>query len=174
MKKVIIIIVLLSMLLVSALFINSCFVSRITENIVKEVINKAPENQSIEEAEIDINEGKTSSGIPVELPEGFPKSVPVYPDMSMDHSSKSTTSGRDFFSVGYNTKDRGEKVFNWYKKNMKDWEIQTEIIDQREDEKSHTIISSNGEYHLTVLIIENQYDEGTTVILTASEELDFN
>ena len=69
------------MLLVSALFINGCFVSRITENIVKEVINKAPKNQSDEEAEININEGKTSSDIPVELPEGFPKSVPIYPDL---------------------------------------------------------------------------------------------
>jgi hypothetical protein len=159
MKKKIVIV--LAILIAIAFLLNGCIIQRILET-AQDIVRRS------DGPDPDFYQEEPSSTIHAEIPKGFPKSVPIYPDMSIDHSNKSTTNGKDFFSVGYITKDKGEKIFGWYRKNMDRWEILTEGINEIEGhEKQYTIMSQDDIFSFTVLIIED--DKGTSVILTVAE-----
>jgi len=172
MKKVIATIVVLSAVLVTLFFINGCFGQKVAEEITEEAIEKAIEEESGGDIEVDLSEeemtiksdeGEMTIGTGAELPDDFPKEVPVYPDMEIVTSVKSTEGGRDFFSISGATSDPGDKVFNWYKDKMSGWEITGEFTtDMGDDGKSYTISGNDGKYNITVMILED--DEGTTIV----------
>lgn len=160
--------------IIIALFITTgCFGQQIAERITGEAIERAIEEESGGEVDIDISEGEMSIktdegevtfGESTELPDGFPGIVPVYPDMGIVTAWKATEEGKENFSISASTDDPGDKIYNWYKNELSGWEIENEFTaDSGDDGKTFSINGNNGTYNLSVLIFESE--EETTVVV---------
>ncbi len=173
MKKIMYIVSIISVVLIALFLTTGCLGQRIAETITGEAIERAIEEESGGEVDIDISEGemtiKTDEGEmtfgeSAELPDGFPSAAPVYPDMTIVTAWTVTEEGKENFSISASTSDPGEKVFNWYKAEMSSWEIESEFTsDMGEDGVTFSINGNNGTYNLSVLILED--DEQTTVVV---------
>ncbi|MBM3702780.1 MAG: hypothetical protein FJW63_07335 [Actinobacteria bacterium] len=177
MKKAIALVLVISLAIFMLFSVSGCFNigQKVAEKVTEKAVEKAIESEG-GEAEVDITEGEVSVktdeseitvGEGVELPEGFPKIVPVYPDIEILSSLKSTEDGKQTFSVSGTTSDSGNEVFNWYKSQLGGWEIESEFTSESEGEIFSSISANNGTYSLVVTIIET--DEGTTVGIVVNE-----
>lgn len=181
MKKAIALAAVISMAIFMLFSASGCFkvgqkiAEKVTEEAVEEAIEEGIESEG-GEAEVDIGEGEVSIktdesemtvGEGAELPEGFPKVVPVYPDMEISSSWKSVENGKENFSVSGMTSDSREKIFNWYKGELGGWEIEGEFTSESGGESTSTISANDGTYSVVVMIMES--DEGTVVTLAVSE-----
>ncbi len=187
--------VVVSMLLV--LFAASgCFGQNIVERIAEEAIEKAIEKDSGENVEIDLeegemtiqsdegevsissdddsieiksDEGEVTIGVGTELPDGFPGNVPVYPDMEITTSWKSTENDKASYSISGLTDDGGDGVFAWYKDKLSGWDIEGEFTMSGDDGKTSTLSAKGSGLVVTVMVFETE-DEGTTIVQTVVEE----
>lgn len=176
MKKVIALVLVISLAVFILFSAGGCKVGqKIAEKVTEEAIEENIESEG-GEAEVDITEGEVSVktdesemtvGGGAELPEGFPKVVPVYPDMEISSSWKSVENGKENFSVSGTTSDSGDEVFNWYKSQLGGWEIEGEFTSESGGESTSTISANDGTYSVVVVIMES--DEGTVVTLAVSE-----
>ena len=194
-KTIVIIAVVVSMLLV-LLLASGCFGQNIAEKIAEEAIEKAIEKDSGENVEIDLEEGEMTIksddgevnissdddtveissddgeftiGSGAELPEDFPGNVPVYPDMEINTSWKSTENDKDSFSISGLTEDAGDDVFEWYKDKLSGWNIEGEFTMSGDEGKTSTLSAKGDGLIITIMVIETE-DEGTTVVQTVVEE----
>ena len=176
MKKVMYIVAVISTVLIALVLTMGCkgrLVERITEGAIEKAIEEGIEKESGGEVDLDISEGEISIktdegemtfGESAELPDGFPGIVPVYPDMNIITAWKATEEGKENFSISATTSDPGEKIYNWYKAEMSDWEIESEFSsDMGEDGITFSINGNNGTYDLSVLVFES--DEESTVVV---------
>ncbi len=149
MKRLTAIIALTVSMLLVLLLASGCFGQNIAERIAEEVIEKAIEEDNGENVEIDLDDdgitikgedgevsisaddetveiksddGEFTIGLGAELPEGFPGNVPVYPDMEITTSWRSTDNDKDNYSISGLTEDAGDDVFAWYKDKLSGWE----------------------------------------------------
>lgn len=176
MKKAIALVLVISLAVFILFSAGGCKVGqKIAEKVTEEAIEENIESEG-GEAEVDITEGEVSVktdesemtvGEGAELPEGFPKVVPVYPDMEISSSWKSVENGKENFSVSGTTSDSGDEVFSWYKSQLGGWEIEGEFTSESGGESTSTISANDGTYSVVVVIMES--DEGTVVTLAVSE-----
>jgi len=177
MKKAIALTAVISMTIFMLFSASGCFNlgQKVAEKVTEKAVEKAIESEG-GEAEVDIgeegvsiktDEGEMTVGEGAELPEGFPKVVPVYPDMGITASWKATEDGKETFSVSGMTSDSREKIFNWYKSQLGGWEIEGEFTSESGGESTSTISANDGTYSAVVMIMES--DEETVVTLVVSE-----
>ena len=151
----------------------------ISEGAIEEAIEKSIESEG-GQAEVDISEGEvtvkteegeTSWGTGTEMPDDFPKVVPVYPDMEPTSSMSGKSEGKDFFFVSFESKDPGEKIYNWYGKELSSggWTIDFESSSASDGGKFYQISGSNGTY-LTYVAITEESGGVTSVGLDVGSE----
>ncbi|MFC2159345.1 hypothetical protein ACFLQS_01360 [Actinomycetota bacterium] len=197
MKKIIAIIAVVVSILLVLFAVSGCKVGQnIAENIAEEAIERAIEKESGENVEIDLeegemtikgedgevnissdddtveiksDEGEATFGSGAELPEGFPGNVPVYPDMELTTSWKSTEGDKDNYSISGLTEDAGDDVFEWYKDKLSGWNIEGEFTMSGDDGKTSTLSAKGDGLTVTIMVIETE-DEGTAVVQTVVEE----
>lgn len=179
MKKIISIVTVISAILVTIFFVSGCLGQKIAEQAVEKVIEKAIGSEDGEEIDIDLDEegmtiktdeAEMTIGTSADLPDGFPNSVPVYPDMEITTSWKTVNDGKENFSIGATTKDSGEKVFNWYKDKLSGWDIESEwSADSGDDGKTSILDVSDGNHYVSITVVETP-GEGTAVILNVVEK----
>jgi len=148
---------------------------RIAETVTEETIEQAIE-QGIEgeggQAEVDISgdevtittdEGETSWGTGTELPEGFPKVVPIYPDMTPTSTMTWEDDGNKYFMVGFETADPGKKVYDWYmdKFSAAGWTVDYNSTTTSDGDKYYNVTANDGTLEASVMVSE--YEGDTTV-----------
>jgi len=64
--------------------------------------------------------------------------------------------GKDFFVIGFETDDPGEKVFNWYmdKFPAEGWTIEYNSTSTSDGENFYQVVADNGTYLTAVAITE--------------------
>ena len=196
MKKIIAVAAVVVSMLLALLLASGCFGQNIAEKIAEEAIEKAIEKDSGENVEIDLDDGEMSIesddgevsissdddsveissddgdltiGSSAEIHEDFPDNVPVYPDMEINTSWKSTENDKDSFSISGLTDDAGDDVFAWYKDKLSGWEIEGEFTMSGDDGKTSTLSAKGSGLTMTIMVIETK-DEGTAVVQTVVEE----
>jgi len=196
MKRLTAIIALIVSMLLVLLLASGCFGQNIAERIAEEVIEKAIEEDNGENVEIDLDDdgitikgedgevsisaddetveiksddGEFTIGSGAELPEGFPGNVPVYPDMEITTSWRSTDNDKDNYSISGLTEDAGDDVFAWYKDKLSGWNIEGEFTVNVDDGKSSSLTAKGDGLILNIMVIETE-DEGTAVVQTVTEE----
>jgi hypothetical protein len=197
MKKIIVIIAVTVSLMLVLFMTGGCKVGQnIAENIAEEAIERAIEKESGEDVEIDLEEGEitiqgedgevnissdddtveiksddgeVTFGSGAELPEGFPGNVPVYPDMELTTSWKSTEDDKNNYSISGLTEDAGDDVFAWYKDKLSGWDIEGEFTMSGDEGKTSTLSAKGSGLIVTIMVIETE-DEGTAVVQTVTEE----
>ena len=181
MKKAIALAAVISMAIFMLFSANGCFkvgqkiAKKVTEEAVEEAIEEGIEGEG-GEAEVVITEGEVSVktgesemtiGEGAELPDDFPKVVPVYPNMEISSSWEGVEDGKETFSVSGTASDSGDEVFIWYKSQLGGWEIEGEFTSESGGESTSTISANDDTYSVVVVIMES--DEGTVVTLAVSE-----
>jgi hypothetical protein len=196
MKRLTAIIALTVSMLLVLLLASGCFGQNIAERIAEEVIEKAIEEDNGENVEIDLDDdgitikgedgevsisaddetveiksddGEFTIGIGAELPEGFPGNVPVYPDMEITTSWKSTEDDKVSFSISGLTEEAGDDVFAWYKDKLSGWEIESEFTASGDDVKTSSLSVKSDGLIMVLMVIESD-DEGTIITQSVTEE----
>lgn len=196
MKRLTAIIALTVSMLLVLLLASGCFGQNIAERIAEEAIEKAIEEDNGENVDVSLDDdgitikgedgevsisaddetveiksddGEFTIGSGAELPEGFPGNVPVYPDMEITTSWRSTDNDKDNYSISGLTEDAGDDVFAWYKDKLSGWNIEGEFTVNVDDGKSSSLTAKGDGLILTIMVIETE-DEGTAVVQTVTEE----
>ncbi|MDD5621620.1 MAG: hypothetical protein PHQ09_00470 [Actinomycetota bacterium] len=174
MKKIITLTAILS-LVIFMLFSASGCKREAAEESVEAAIEEAIESEG-GNAEVDISEGETTIttdegemtiGQGTDLPDGFPDAIPVYANMIITTSWKTTEDGLEAFSVAASSSDSGSTIFDWYISQLGGWQNLNQFTTGSEEEALSSISADNGTYTLIVTVIET--DEGTVVTISVSE-----
>jgi hypothetical protein len=177
MKKIVALTAVISLSIFMLFSVSGCFNlgQKVAEKVTEKAVEKAIESEG-GEAEVDIgeegvsiktDEGEMTIGGGAELPEGFPKVVPVYPGMEISSSWKSVDDGKDHFSVSGISSDPGKEVFDWYKGELGGWDIEGEFVAESGGESTFTISANDGTYSVSVMIMES--DDEVIVMLYVDE-----
>lgn len=175
-------------------FTGGCLGQRVAEKVTEKAIEKAIEKESggnvdvdLEEGEVNVksddgevnissdddsveiksDEGEATFGAGSDLPEGFPGDVPVYDNMTITTSWKSTEDGKNNYSITAMTEDSVDDVFDWYKGKLDGWDIEGEMTFDSDEGKTSSLGAGKGEMELQLMVMSS--DEGTTVVLTVTE-----
>ena len=172
MKKTITLVVVISLAIFMLFSGSGC---KGTEESVETAIEEAIESEG-GDAEVDISEGETTIttdegemtiGEGTSLPDGFPDVIPLYANMIITTSWKTTENGLDAFSVAASSTDPGSTIFDWYKSQLGGWQNVNEFTSESDEEVLSSISADNGTYTLILTIIETE--EGTMVTISVSE-----
>jgi hypothetical protein len=178
MKKIITIAIIMSLAAFLLLSSGGCSKARerIAESISEKVIESAIE-EGIEseggEAEVDISEGEvtiktdegqTSWGLSSELPENFPKVVPLYPNMTPKSTMTWQEDGKEYFIIDFDTSDKAEGIYNWYldKFPAGGWTVDFNSKTEAGDGNASYYVQANDGTYLVAVIV-SIYDKITTV-----------
>jgi len=191
MKKPITITAVVISVLLALVSAVGCLGQRIAEKVTEEAIEKAIEKESGENVEIDLeegeiniqgeegdvsissddesveiksDEGEATFGTGADLPEGFPEDVPVYGNMTITSSWKSTQDGKDNYSITGISQDSVDDVFEWYKSQLGGWDIEGEFVIDTDEGKTSSLGAGSGGMEMTLMVMES--DEGTTIVQT--------
>ncbi|MBU2563484.1 MAG: hypothetical protein KJ568_03430 [Actinobacteria bacterium] len=179
MKKAIALTAVISMTIFMLFSVSGCFNlgQKVAEKVTEKVFEKAIESEG-GEAEVDIgeegvsiktDEGEMTMGEGVELPDGFPKVVPVYPDMQIYSSSKFVGDDeKEGFYVSGTTSDSGSTVFDWYKSQLSNWDTEESEVTSG-GESMYTIYASNDAYDVSVIIMDVESEDEVMVTLSVNE-----
>lgn len=96
------------------------------------------------------------------LPDGFPKDIPVYPGSTVTMS----VDVKDGMQVMLKTADPANKVFDFYKENLKSggWAIETSV----NTEANSTVVGKKDKR--TAMVMANRESKGATIMLTVQTE----
>ncbi|MFA5015235.1 MAG: hypothetical protein WC549_06825 [Actinomycetota bacterium] len=174
MKKIITLVVVLSLVIFMLFSAGGCR-REITEESVEAAIEEAIESEggnaevdiSEGEATITTDEGEMTIGEGTDLPDGFPDAIPVYANMVITTSWKTTEDDLEAFSIAASSSDSGSTIFDWYISQLGGWQNVNQFTNKSEGETLSSISADNGTYTLIVTIIET--DESTVVTISVSE-----
>jgi hypothetical protein len=182
MRKITAIIAVIVSILLILVFTGGCK-KNLAERLTEEAIERAIEKESGEDVDIDLDEGEITIqsddgevnissdeetveiqsdegdvkiGENVDLPEGFPKDVPVYQNMDL-HLAMSTGNG---YALSGISQDSVAEITNWYKDKLKDWKIVNETTFETDEGKSINLSVTKGEMDMTIMIIDTEDGAG--------------
>jgi len=170
----------ISIILSFSLIFSIVSCGKAIEKKTESAIEEAIENESGGNVDVDLkDEGavvkdekgeEAQIGEDVDLPEGWPGDIPVYPDSKFSVSTKTKngeTDKNEYAVWGIVTKGSVEEVYNWYKEKFSGWELETDQYTKSDDgdlaflfltsngyEISVTIGASNGETSLGMQVLE--------------------
>ena len=178
MKKTLAVVMTISLGLFLLFSLSSCGArEKAAEKIREEAIEEAIEEESGGEVDIaedtmtvESDEGKTVFSSKAELPEGFPADVPLYPDMTITSSMRSTEDNKEVYYITADISAPGDEVVRWYDSKLTDkgWNIESEITEEGENGKTTAIGARRGSYLLGLWIGDT--DEGTSIVLSVGKE----
>lgn len=153
----------LSVILLAALVFSMTSCAKAVSKMAEKAIEKTIESSmGIENADIDLNEegGKISSdtgeiafGDDAEVPEGWPSSVPVYPDIKVTYSAKSKDSNnKDTFAIlAEATKGTVKEIYEWHKSKMSGWETESDYFGTSDGNDSFNLSWKNDQYQILLM-----------------------
>lgn len=169
--------------LVLALFLivpfTGCFRmgARLTEKAFEKAIEKATDS----DIKLDLDKGgavvkdekggETKIGEKVNLPEGWPKDVAVYPDSNFSVASKTKDgeTGKNEYSVwGTVTKGSAQEVYDWYRSKFSSWEIATDQYTKSDSGDLAFLYLQSNSYEVSITIGES--DEATSLGMQVIEK----
>jgi len=174
MRKTIALVMVIS-LAIFMLFLGSGCKGGVTEESIEAAIEEAIGDEG-GDAEVDISEGETTIttdegemtiGEGTDLPDGFPDVIPMYANMVITTSWKTTENDLDAFSVAASSDDPGSTIFDWYMNQLGGWQNISEFTSEGDGQTLSSISADNGTYTLIVTIIETE--EGTMLTISVSE-----
>ncbi len=174
MKKTITLVAVISLVIFILLSGGGCK-GEATEESIETAIEEAIGDEG-GDAEVDISEGETTIttdegemtiGEGTELPDGFPDVIPLYANMVITTSWKTTENDLDAFSVAASSNDPGGTIFDWYMNQLGAWQNVSEFASESDEQTLSSISADNGTYTLIVTIVDSE--EGTIVTISVSE-----
>jgi len=170
-----------SIILSFSLIFSVASCGKASEKITESAIEKALENTSEENVDVDLEGGEAvvkdekgeeaQIGEDVELPEGWPNDIPVYPDSKFSISTKTKngeTNKNEYAVWGAVTKGSAEDVYKWYKEKFSGWELETDQY-TKSDEGDLAFLYFKGKgYEVSVTIGES--DEETSIGIQVIEQ----
>jgi hypothetical protein len=194
MKKMIPIIAVILSILLAVAFTGGCKKS-LAERITEEAIERAIEEESGEEVDIDLEEGEVtiksdegevkistdeetveiesdegsaSFGTGADLPDDFPGIVPIYDNMEITASwSQTDEDGISSWTVSGETQDSLDDIKAWYESQLSGWEITGEFTIESDDGETTSINAMTDDYELSLMITQDE--DGTYVFVGVSE-----
>jgi hypothetical protein len=176
MKKIIIIISVLSVAIMLVLTLGGC-----TQNIAAKIAEKAIENSAAKEGEsVDINldegqvnitdkEGNEVSIGGTSVPDGWPSSVPVSDKIKISLSGSSKTDGKANWNISGTYNGTGEELYNYYKDKLSSWNSDSDSVFEGDNsEKTYSLQLSNDTYVFTLFVTEST--EEVVVIANVGEK----
>jgi len=150
---------------------------KLAEQVMEKVIEEAAEGEGEnvdvdigdEEVKITTDEGDEINIGGADIPDDWPSVVPVHPDIDIQTSFKSTSDGKNNFSISAMYGGSGEDLFNWYKSELSGWNVVSEFSGNDDSGKSYSLNVENGTYQVSVLIVESDDDQEVMLILNATE-----
>jgi hypothetical protein len=194
MKRLLAIVAVVASAIMIIVFTAGCVGQKIAEKLTEETIERAIEKESGEDVEIDLDEGsmtvdtgegqvnidsdgesmeiqtddgKAEFGTGADLPEDFPGDVPLYSDMEITTSWKSSEGDKTNYSITAVSEKGVDEIFGWYKDNLGGWEISGEFSLDTEEGKTSSFNAAKGEVEMTLMIMETE--EGTTIVQSVTE-----
>jgi len=180
MKRVMAITAVLVSILLILVFAAGCkrsIAERLTEKAVEKAVEGAIESESGGEVDIDLDEGQVniqsdegeiSYGTGSDLPEGFPSNVPLYNNMTIMSSWTQTMDGKAAYSIAAVSDDSVDEIFNWYKSELSNWDIEGEFTMSTDAGKSSSLTAKNGGQELTLSVTDSE--EETLINQSVMEE----
>ena len=153
----------ISVILLTALVFSMTSCAKAVAKMAEKAIEKTIESSmGVENADIDLNEGggKISSdkgevafGDNVKVPEGWPSSVPIYPDIKVIYSSKSKDdNNKDNFAIlAEATKGTVKEIYEWHKSKMSGWETESDYFGTSDGNDSFTLSWKNDQYQVLLM-----------------------
>jgi len=178
MKKIAALTAVISLSIFMLFSVSGCFNlgQKVAEKVTEKAVEKAIESEG-GEAEVDIgeegvsiktDEGEMTIGGGAELPEDFPKVVPMYPGMQIVSSWKVTEDEKDSFSVSGIIGDSGKEIFDWYKSQFSNWDTEESEITSGEG-STYSINAGNDNYDVGVIIMDVESEDEVTVMIYVDE-----
>lgn len=175
MKKALAITLAISLALLMLFPLSGCKVGpRAAERYAEEAMQRAIGDEGEvtvdsggEQVTIKTDEGETTIGQTTSLPDGFPDIIPVYPNIVITTSSKSTYDGKVSFSVAAESSDSFEDVSGWYMSQLEGWENKSEMTTEGDGGKWAMISGDKGSYSLWVQVTS---DDGVYIIMGVEEK----
>ncbi|MDD3520194.1 MAG: hypothetical protein PHU65_03030 [Actinomycetota bacterium] len=171
----------ISLILTLSLIIPAASCARVGSKITENAIEKALEKASDGNVDLDLQEGgavvkdekggETQIGENVNLPEGWPSDVPVYPDTNFSMSTKTKngeTDKNEYAVWGIITKGSAEEAYNWYKSKFSGWDIVTDQYTKSDDGDLAFLYLKSSAYEVSVTIGES--DDETSLGMQVIEQ----
>jgi len=176
MKKIIITISVLSVAIMLVLALGGC-----TQNVAAKIAEKAIENAAAKEGEsVDVNleegqvnvtdeEGNEISIGGTTVPEGWPDSVPVNENITIQFSSKQKTENKMSYNISGLYNGTSEELYNFYKEALTSFTVDSDsVTDSGEDGKIYSLALSNDKYTVSVFITDS--NEEVVIIMNVNEK----
>ena len=168
MKRVLVTITVVSMAIFMLLFMGGC---KRGPGIIEEAIERetgATVDSTGDQTTITTDEGEMVIGEGAELPDGFPGVVPMYPDMKITSSFKTTQDGKSNYSIAAESSDAMDKVADWYRNQLGSWNIDSEYTSESDGVKTTMFNASKDNYYLWLWLADA--DGKTSVTLSVDEQ----
>lgn len=100
------------------------------------------------------------------FPEGFPSSVPVYPDASIVESVKNEVDGKMTYKVVLHCKGEIEELSDWYRQSLeKEWSVGSVSGGDMGDWSEFYAEAQNESYFLTVYLYQDEGSDNVSIDL---------
>jgi len=152
MKKAFCILIVLVISATLMLLFGSCK-PKIAEKVAEETGEAASKS---EEIEVKMTDEEGNELIPggTSIPEGWPETVPVNDNIKISFSGSSKTEGKISWNISGTYSGTGQELYDWYKKNLSDWNIDNDSVLESDGEKTFSIEPSNSNFIIKVWITE--------------------
>jgi hypothetical protein len=194
MKKILPVTAAAASIVMIVVFAGGCLGQKIAEKVTEKTIEKAIERDSGEDVDMDLDEGsmtiksgeeeinidtdkqsmemqsdegEAEFGTGAELPEDFPTDVPIFADMQITTSWKSSEGDKTNYSITAVSDSSIDDIFGWYKDELGGWEISGEFTLDTDEGKTASLNAVKGETEMTLMVMES--DEGTTIVQSVTE-----
>ncbi|MHB1346591.1 MAG: hypothetical protein ACYCXK_03775 [Candidatus Humimicrobiaceae bacterium] len=166
MKKTLVIIIIVVISTTLVFFIGSCK-KKDAEKVAEETEEAASKS---EEIEVKMTDEEGNELIPggTSVPEGWPETVPVNDKIKISFSGSSKIEGKTNWNISGTYSGTGQELYDWYKKNLSDWNTDSDSLLESDGEKIFSIQFSNNNSIVTVWITEN--DDEVVLIQNVSEK----
>jgi hypothetical protein len=167
MKKAFAVITVVVIFATLVLFLGGCKPKNAEKVVEKEIEEAASKS---EEIEVKMTDDEGNELIPggTSVPEGWPETVPINDNIKISFSGSSKTEGKTNWNISGTYSGTGQELYDWYKKNLSDWNTDSDSVFESDGEKTFSIQSSNDNAIVTVWITEG--DNEVVLIQNVSEK----
>ena len=151
MKKVFAVITVVVIFAMMVLLLGGCKPKN-AEKVAEETSLKS------EETEVNMTDEEGNELIPggTSVPEGWPETVPVNDNIKISFSGSSKTEGKTNWNISGTYSGTGQELYDWYKKNLSDFNTDSDSVIESDGEKTFSIESSKDNYIVSVWITEGE------------------
>jgi hypothetical protein len=161
MKKKLILAITIVMLTAIVLSMSSC--AKAVEKMAEKAIEKTIESSmGGEDADIDIDDenfkisndsGEVEFGNDASVPEGWPSSIAVYPDLKVTYSAKAKDDVNEntFAIFAEATKGTVKEIYEWHKSKMSGWELISDNYGTSDGNDSFSLQWKNDQYEVLLM-----------------------